>query len=102
MTEREKQILDIIIKLRNSTPISELEKCAKNCNMSLDDYIDHEEASEIASLFEGYYEKEFVEWKDDPDNTGYFDGVYYIFELSEERGHTLKQVYEYWQKEVNK
>ena len=52
MTEREKQILDIIKKLRNSTPISELERCAKNCNMSLDDYIDHEEASEIASLFE--------------------------------------------------
>jgi len=61
----EKQILVIIKNLREFTSISELEECAKNCNQSVDDYVDCEEAREIASLIEqkpDCYSKDFVEW----------------------------------------
>ena len=44
---------------------------------------------------------EFVEWITDCDNVMCTDGVYFIFELSEERGHTLKQCYTHW-KQLNK
>ena len=44
---------------------------------------------------------EFVEWITDCDNVMCTDGVYFIFELSEERGHTLKQCFDYF-KSLNK
>jgi hypothetical protein len=44
-------------------------------------------ALEIASLFEGYYEKEFVEWLDN-----HREGIYSV--------KTTDVLYTYWQKEV--
>ena len=77
-TELEKQILDILLQ------------CEAESSMS-------HAAKEIASMFEGYYEKEFVEWKDNKKipfkrqiNSYDFIGCYY----------TLDELYAYWQKEV--
>jgi len=52
-----------------------------------------ESTKEITSMV-----MEFIKWKDDPDNVGCFDGneVYFIFDLSEEKGHTIEQIFDYW------
>jgi hypothetical protein len=59
-------------------------------------------ASEIASLFEGYYEKEFVEWLG---HSGYYmnqidNRWFYQRDNLNYKIKTTNELYTYWQKEV--
>jgi len=64
---------------------------------------------QIVSLFEGYYEKEFVEWIGDNGVEKFHDDeqpVWYVYARNETNPckilNSVDELYTYWQKEVKK
>jgi hypothetical protein len=102
MTTEEK-ILEIIDNLKimsnNYQVLNGQYVISKNV---LDVFIENYE-SEIASLFEGYYEKEFVQfisYNTLSNGKKYFPKVEFFKNMRNE--FTLDELYAYWQKEVRK